>query len=106
MYVPYKGPLTYYSLSINSEGSTGQYRITLEGVPLQNMQTTPWSVTCSSRLNKNKIKCDNFSLDFSNNFESVTVLYESEGEPPDSQTFISADKSIDEEIIIYNEKEK
>ena len=104
LYVPYSGPIIYYSLSIHGQG--GQYSITLEGVPLRNMQNTPWSLSCTSSLNKNKIVCEDFSLDFSHDFENVTVLYESDRESREQQTFISADKSINEEIVIYDEKGK
>ncbi|HOO70384.1 MAG TPA: hypothetical protein PK926_01395 [Spirochaetota bacterium] len=96
IYVHLNGPQHYYTMTI-TQNQQGKYLATLEGVPLDQMKSAPWSLSCEDDLSGNTLKCDSFSVAFNMNDESAEVTY-TDG---DKQVFVSDKKKMNEELKVY-----
>ncbi len=100
IYVHQSGEQRYYTLTVASmEGN--KHSAVLEGVPLERMRNTPWSLPCEQEIEDSTMKCGSFTLVFNQDLETATATY------PDNerQVFVSDKKSITEDIRIYEKKQ-
>lgn len=100
IYVHLSGPQRYYTLTVSSMDGN-MHSAVFEGVPLDRMKTTPWSLSCEQKLSGNTMKCDSVTLVFNQDQETATATFDGN----EQQVFVSDKKSINEEIRIY-EKSK
>ncbi len=101
LYVHYRGTLKYYTLVI-TKIEDRNFKVMLEGVPLDDYKTKEWSYTCSGPIAQNTLKCGKYRVDFSAGEDRVAVEYPGN----EKQVFISSKQDIEEDVKIYEENQK
>ena len=94
----HSGAQKYYTLTISQD--SGEFKVHLEGVPLSEMEKTPWTTQCRGRLSGLELPCKPLYLQFVKDLRSVTVHY------PDKslQIFMSEGANFEEELTIYTQE--
>ena len=98
IYVHHSGVQKYYTLTISQD--SGELKVHLEGVPLIEMEKTPWTTQCRGRLSDLELPCQPLHLRFEKDLRTVTVRYSDKSR----QIFISEGANFEEELTIYTEE--